>query len=80
VAPDGASRRALVGDLPATLLRLAADGGALYGLVAPAPPATPGRYAAQELSCSRPGAPCVVERLDPPPLRPLDQVARSPFF
>jgi hypothetical protein len=68
------------GSLPETVIGLAYDAGALLGIVAPPPAPTPGVYSPVDSTCSAPGAPCQIERLDPPALQRLDEQPQSPFF
>jgi hypothetical protein len=68
------TRRAAFGDLPGEILRLAPDGAALYALVAPTSHGYPGP------TCETPGAPCTIERLEPPALASRPYTPHSPFF
>lgn len=74
VDADGLTGRARAGRFDGELLRFAKDGAALYGLLAPKPAGQTGPR------CDEPGAPCRIERIDPPVFDLVPPRPRSPFF
>jgi hypothetical protein len=62
------------------VIGLAYGAGALFGIVAPPPAPTPGLSIPGDFTCSAPGTPCQIERLDSAALQPLDERPKSPFF
>jgi hypothetical protein len=69
-----------VGAAAQTVIGLAYDAGATFAIVAPTPPPKPGGYTPADFTCSAPGAPREIQRLDPPTLQQLDAQPQSPFF
>ena len=71
---DVDTRGAAFASLDGEILQSTKDGDALYALVAPKPQGQVGA------ACDAPGAPCTIERLDPPALVARAYTPRSPFF